>query len=63
MGLGDFKDRVQDLGREHSDQVDKGVDAAASGAKEKFGHDEQVDQAAQKGKEFVGDDSEQEPGQ
>ncbi|KAA5836026.1 antitoxin [Saccharopolyspora hirsuta] len=62
MGLGDFKDRLQDLGREHGDKVEQGLDAAAEKAKEKFGHEDQIDQAAQKGKEFLGD-SKPEPGQ
>ncbi|RKT84138.1 MT0933-like antitoxin protein [Saccharopolyspora antimicrobica] len=54
MGLGDFKDRLQDAGREHGDKIEQGLDAAADKAKEKFGHEEQIDQAVAKGKEFLG---------
>ncbi|MER7011089.1 antitoxin [Saccharopolyspora sp. NPDC000359] len=63
MGLGDFKDKMKDMARGHGDKVDKGVDAAAGKAKEKYGHEEQVDKAAEKGKEYLADDSKPEPDQ
>lgn len=56
-----FKDKLMNLGKEHSDKVDQGMDKAGDMAKEKFGHEEQVDQAVEKGKGFVGGDQEEPP--
>ena len=56
-----FKDKLMNLGKEHSDKVDQGMDKAGDMAKDKFGHEEQVDQAVEKGKDYVGGDQEQPP--
>ncbi|MEV0698406.1 antitoxin [Saccharopolyspora sp. NPDC050389] len=53
MGFGEFKDRLRDLGKEHGDKIEQGLDKAAEAAKEKFGHEDQIDKAAEKGKEFL----------
>ncbi|MBQ0928789.1 antitoxin [Saccharopolyspora endophytica] len=61
MGFGDFKDKLQNLGQEHGDKVEQGMDKAGDAAKNKFGHEDQVDQAVEKGKGFVGGDQEEPP--
>ena len=61
MGFGDFKDKLQNLGEEHGDKVEQGMDKAGDMAKEKFGHEDQVDQAVEKGKGLFGGDEEQPP--
>ncbi|MDA3630231.1 antitoxin [Saccharopolyspora oryzae] len=63
MGIGDFADKMKDLGKEHGDKIGQGLDAAADKAKEKFGHEGEIDQAVEKGKEFLGGESKPEPGQ
>ncbi|MEV5537407.1 antitoxin [Saccharopolyspora shandongensis] len=56
MGFGEFRDRLQDLGKEHGDKIEQGLDKAAEAAKGKFGHEDQIDKAVEKGKEFLGGD-------
>ncbi|MGW1681641.1 antitoxin [Saccharopolyspora sp. NPDC002376] len=63
MGIGDFADKMKDLGQEHGDKIGQGLDAAADRAKEKFGHEDQIDGAVEKGKEFLsGGESKPKPG-
>ncbi|TDC92129.1 antitoxin [Saccharopolyspora aridisoli] len=61
MGFGDFKGTLEDVGQEHGDKVEQGVDRAGDAAKQEFGHEQQVDQAVQKGKVFVAGDQEEPP--
>lgn len=56
-----FKDKLMNLGKQHSDKVDQGMDKAGDMAKKKFGHEEQVDQAVEKGKGYVGGEKEEPP--
>lgn len=53
MDFDNLKDKAEDLAAEHSDQVEKGLDAAGDKAAERFGHDEQIDQAVDKAKDHI----------
>ncbi|MFR9729031.1 antitoxin [Saccharopolyspora sp. MS10] len=52
MGLGSLKDKLMNMGKQHSDKVEQGIDKGSDAAKKKFGHEQQVDQAAEKGKDY-----------
>jgi hypothetical protein len=50
-----LREKAEGLAKEHSDQVDSGIDKAADLIGGKFGHEEQIDQGAQKLKDFLPD--------
>lgn len=53
MNFDEIKNKALDLAKEHHEQVDKGVDAAADFVAQKFGHAEQVDSVAEKLKDIL----------
>lgn len=55
MGFGEFKDRLPNLGEEHGEKIEQGLDKAADAAKEKSGHEEQIDKGVEKGEELLAD--------
>ncbi|QGK68328.1 antitoxin [Allosaccharopolyspora coralli] len=63
MGFGDFKDKAQNMGKEHGDKISQGMDKIGEKAKEKFGHEDKIDQAMEKGKDMFGGGSQGEEGQ
>ncbi len=63
MGFGDFKDKAQNMGKEHGDKISQGMDKIGEKAKEKFGHEDKIDQAMEKGKEMLGGGQEGQEGQ
>jgi len=52
----ELKNKAEEFAREHSDQIEQGLQKAGDFAKQRFGHEEQVDKAVHKAKEFLGGD-------
>jgi hypothetical protein len=53
MDLDGLKDKALNFAKDHSEQVEQGVEKAADFAEKKFGHEEQIDKVVDKVKDVI----------